>query len=135
MANAGADERTRASFDCRMVKNRHLAQAVSDMAWGGFFTMTKSKAENAGRTFERVDPRSTSQICSNCGHRQQMPLAIRVYECGKCGFVIGCDHNSAITIARAGQARIYASEDGAIAHQRSGNAMAELNPQPQRSVD
>ncbi len=135
MANAGADERTRASFDCWMVKNRHLAQAISDMAWGGFFTMTKSKAENAGRTFERVDPRYTSQICSNCGHRQQMPLAIRVYECGKCGFVIGCDHNSAITIARAGQARIYASEDGAIAHQRSGNAMAELNPQPQRGLD
>src|SRR5215831_15039568 len=91
-----------------MVKNRRLARAISDVAWGRFFKMTKGKAENAGRTFERVDPRYTSQICSNCGHRQKMPLAIRVYECGKCGFVIGCDHNSAITIDRAGQARIQA---------------------------
>jgi putative transposase len=84
-----------------MVKNRRLARAISDVAWGRFFTMTKSKAGNAGRTFERVDPRYTSQICSNCGHRQKMPLAIRVYECGKCGAVIGRDHNSAISIDRA----------------------------------
>src|SRR5262249_15773690 len=110
-----------------MVKNRYLAQALSDVAWGRFFRMTKSKAENAGRTFERVDPRYTSQICSNCGHRQKMPLAMRVYECSKCGTVIGRDHNSAITIDRAGQARIYARGEGAVAHQRSGNARADLN--------
>src|SRR5215471_13371933 len=110
-----------------MVKNRHLAQAISDVAWGSFFTITKSKAENAGRTFERVDPRYTSQICSNCGHKQKMPLAIRVYECGKCGAVIGRDHNSAISIDRAGQARIYARGEGAVAHRRSGNARADLN--------
>lgn len=97
--------------------------------------MTKSKAEIAGPTFERVDPRYTSQICSNCGHRQKTPLAIRVYECSACGFVIGCDHNSVITTTRAGQARIYACGDGAVAHQRSRNAMAELNPQPRRGVD
>jgi hypothetical protein len=30
-----------------------------------------------------------------------MPLAMRVYECGKCGAVIGRDHNSAIIIDRA----------------------------------
>src|SRR5262249_22217171 len=110
-----------------MVKNRHLAQAISDVAWGSFFRMTQTKAERAGRVFERVDPRYTSQICSNCGHRQQMPLAIRIYECAKCGYVIGRDRNSAITIDRAGQARIYARGEGAVAHQRSGNAIADLN--------
>src|SRR5262245_25250266 len=40
-----------------MVKNRRLARAISDVAWGRFFKMTKGKAEKAGRTFERVDPR------------------------------------------------------------------------------
>jgi putative transposase len=109
-----------------MVKNRRLARAISDVSWGSFFRMTKSKAENAGRTFERVPPRYTSQICSRCGHRQKMPLAIRVYKCEKCGFVIGRDHNSAIIIDRAGQARINARGD-ATAHQRSGNAKVELN--------
>src|SRR5262252_5598931 len=90
-----------------MVKNRRLALAISDVAWGSFFTMTKSKAENADRTFERVDPRYTSQTCSNCGYIQKMPLAIRIYECEKCGFVISRDHNAAINIDRAGQVRIH----------------------------
>jgi putative transposase len=81
-----------------MVKSHRLAKAILDVAWGQFFAITKSKAENAGRTFERVNPRYTSQTCSNCGHRQKMPLAIRVYECEKCGFVIGRDHNAAINL-------------------------------------
>src|SRR5262249_27897406 len=112
-----------------MVKNRHLARAISDVAWGSFFTITKSKAENAGRTFERVDPRYTSQICSKCGHRQKMPLAIRVYECGKCGFVIGRDHNSAITIDRAGQARIYARGERQRSMKRERVSRTQLEPQ------
>src|SRR5215813_3606219 len=89
-----------------MVKNHRLARAISDVAWGRFFIITEVKAENAGRTFERVDPRNTSQIFSNCGHRQRMPLAVRVCECGKYGYVIDRDHNSSITIDRAGRARI-----------------------------
>src|SRR5215475_598081 len=112
-----------------MVKNRRLARAISDVAWGRFITMTKGKAENAGRTFERVDPRYTSQICSKCGHRQKMPLAIRVYECGKCGFVIGRDHNSAITIDRAGQARINARGERQRSKKRERVSRTQLEPQ------
>jgi putative transposase len=112
-----------------MVRNRRLAQAISDVAWGSFFTMTKSKAENAGRTFERVDPRYTSQICSNCGHRQEMPLAVRVYECGKCGYEIGRDHNSAITIDRAGQARINARGERRRSKKRERVSRTQLEPQ------
>jgi len=81
-----------------MVRNHRLAKAILDVAWGQFFAITKSKAESAGRTFERVNPRYTTQTCSNCGHIQKMPLAIRVYECEKCGFVCGRDHNAAINL-------------------------------------
>src|SRR5215813_4186621 len=112
-----------------MVKNRHLARAISDVAWGSFFTITKSKAENAGRTFERVDPRYTSQICSKCGERQKMPLAVRVYECAMCGFVIGRDHNSAITIDRAGQARINARGERQRSKKRERVSRTQLEPQ------
>ncbi len=117
-----------------MVKNRRLARAISDVAWGRFFKMTKSKAENAGRTFERVDPRYTSQICSRCGHRQKMPLAIRIYECGKCGFVIGRDHNSAINIDRAGQSpnkRPWRRDSASEKRERDGRTQSE----PPRGVD
>ncbi|HEV2666001.1 MAG TPA: transposase [Blastocatellia bacterium] len=91
--------------------------------------MTKSKAENAGRTFERVDPRYTSQICSNCGHKQKMPLAVRIYECARCGFVIGRDHNSAITIDRAGQARIHARGERRRSKKRERDGRPQSEPQ------
>ena len=81
-----------------MVKNHRLAKSILDVAWGQFFAITKSKAESAGRRFERVNPRYTSQTCSNCGHRQKMPLAIRIFECERCGFVCGRDHNAAINL-------------------------------------
>jgi putative transposase len=112
-----------------MVKNHRLAQAISDVAWGRFFRMTKGKAENAGRTFERVDPRYTSQICSDCGRRQKTPLAIRVCECARCGIVIGRDHNSAITIDRAGQARINARGERQRSMKRERVSRTQLESQ------
>src|SRR5262245_45385628 len=112
-----------------MVKNHRLALAISDVAWGSFFTITKRKAENAGRTFERVDPKYTSQICSDCGHKQKMPLAVRIYECARCGFVIGRDHNSAITIDRAGQARIHARGERRRSKKRERDGRPQSEPQ------
>src|SRR5262252_440150 len=116
-----------------MVKTHRLAKAILDVAWGQFFAITKSKAESAGRTFERVNPRYTSQTCSNCGHKQKMPLAIRVYECEKCGFVCGRDHNSAITIDRAGQARIHARGERRRFRKRERDSRPQS--EPQRGID
>jgi len=115
-----------------MVKNHHLAQAINDVAWGKFFTMTQTKAESAGRVFVRVDPRYTSQICSNCGNKQKMPLAVRIYECESCGIIIGRDHNSAITIDRVGQTRNYARGE----RRRSKKRERDSRPQskPRRAV-
>ncbi len=95
-----------------LLKNPKLAKAIADVAWSAFFTMIEVKAENAGRRFEKVPARFTSQDCSQCGHRQKMPLAVRVYQCPSCGLVIDRDHNAAINISsRAGLARIYACGD------------------------
>jgi putative transposase len=85
-----------------LVKNHHLAKAINDVAWGNFFNITKAKAENAGRTFEKVNPAYTSQECSGCGARQKMPLSVRVYECGKCHLKIHRDVNAAINILGRG---------------------------------
>ncbi len=85
-----------------LVKNHHLAKAINDVAWGNFFTITKAKAESAGRTFEKVYPAYTSQECSGCGARQKMPLAVRVYECGNCQLKIHRDVNAAINILGRG---------------------------------
>jgi len=46
----------------------------------------------------RVNPAYTSQSCSGCGLRQEMPLSVRVYECSVCGLVIDRDYNGSQNI-------------------------------------
>lgn len=81
-----------------LVKNHHLAKAISDVAWSAFFLILANKAANAGRQFEKVNPRYTSMTCSHCGQVQKMPLAVRVFTCQACEFVLNRDHNAAINI-------------------------------------
>jgi len=88
-----------------MVRNHSLAKAINDVGWGQFFSLLKTKAESAGREFESKNPAYTSQDCSRCSHRQKMPLALRTFACEQCQLVIDRDHNAAINLSRAGQAR------------------------------
>ena len=81
-----------------MVKNPKLAKSIADVSWSMFFTRLVVKAEEAGRHVVKVDPAYTSQTCSACGHRQPMPLSVRVYECAQCGLVIHRDHNGSLNI-------------------------------------
>jgi putative transposase len=81
-----------------LIKNPHLAKSIADAAWSSFFAHLLGKAEEAGRAVVRVNPAYTSQTCSSCGHRQEMPLSVRVYECPSCGLVIDRDHNGSRNI-------------------------------------
>lgn len=81
-----------------LVKNPKLAKSIADASWSMFFSHLLDKAEEAGRVVVRVDPAYTSQTCSACGHRQPLPLSVRVYECPQCGLVIHRDHNGSLNI-------------------------------------
>jgi putative transposase len=81
-----------------MVNNPKLAKSIADASWSQFFTRLLCKAEEAGRVVVKVNPAYTSQTCSTCGHRQPMPLSVRVYECPTCGLVIHRDHNGSLNI-------------------------------------
>ena len=85
-----------------MVKNPKLAKSIADASWSKFFAHLLCKAEEAGREVVRVNPAYTSQTCSACGHRQPMPLSVRVYECPQCGLVIDRDHNGSKNILEEG---------------------------------
>ncbi|WP_244422435.1 RNA-guided endonuclease InsQ/TnpB family protein [Ktedonobacter racemifer] len=81
-----------------MAKNPSLSKSISDAAWSAFFAALVAKAEDAGRRVVKVPPAYTSQTCSACGHRQPMPLSVRLYECSACGLVIERDHNASLNI-------------------------------------
>lgn len=80
-----------------MVKNHHLAKSISDAGWSQLVQFTLHKAESAGRVIVQVDPRNTSQICSNCGELVKKALSVRVHRC-TCGYVEDRDVNAARNI-------------------------------------
>lgn len=84
-----------------MLKNRRLARRISDAGWYSFIQILLGKAESAGSKVVLVDPKNTSQQCSNCGEIVRKSLAVRVHRC-ECGLVLDRDENAAINIlARA----------------------------------
>jgi len=61
-----------------MLKNHYLAKSISDVAWNQFAQQLFFKAEDAGRKIVAVDPRYTSQRCSQCGTIVQKVLLLHV---------------------------------------------------------
>ncbi|WP_157049386.1 zinc ribbon domain-containing protein, partial [Companilactobacillus mindensis] len=51
-----------------MLKNHALAMSISDVGWRTFLNMLAYKADLYGRKFLTIDPKNTTQTCSNCGH-------------------------------------------------------------------
>ncbi|MDE2259841.1 MAG: transposase [Betaproteobacteria bacterium] len=86
-----------------------MAKSVLDASWSSFRNMLRYKAIAHGASFEEVDERFTTQICSSCG---TMPperpkgiadLGIRHWICSDCGANHDRDVNSALNIlARSG---------------------------------
>lgn len=81
-----------------MVRNPRLSKSFYDAAFGIFLSVLAYKAENAGRVFEKKDPRRTSMTCSRCGHVKKMPLSQRVFFCEKCSYRECRDKNAANNI-------------------------------------
>jgi len=84
-----------------MVKNHHLAKSISDVGWGSFFSYLKYyKTIFGGEIIEIGMFEPTSQICSDCGHKQKIDLKQRTFECENCGMIKERDLNSSINIQK-----------------------------------
>ncbi|MDY7003451.1 MAG: RNA-guided endonuclease TnpB family protein [Cyanobacteriota bacterium] len=82
-----------------MLKNHKLASAIADCGFYEFKRQLTYKCEWYGSELviaDRYYP--SSQICSNCGHQQKMPLNLRTYECSECGFQADRDFNAAVNL-------------------------------------
>ena len=77
-----------------------FSKHISDASWNKFMQMLSYKAESAGRKLICVDPRGTSQECSNCRQMVRKELSERVHRCPFCGIIIDRDINAAINILR-----------------------------------
>lgn len=82
-----------------------LNKSIADAAWSAFLTVLVAKAEEAGRQVVKVPPAYTTQVCSCCGHRQVLPLSVRIYRCEQCGLICDRDHNASLNILQAALGR------------------------------
>lgn len=91
-------------LNVRGLAGSHLATSVYDAGWTQFVTILAAKAEGAGVQVIVVDPRNTTQACSDCGWLPAVPLGLadRVYHCASCGYVGNRDLNAARNVLQRG---------------------------------
>lgn len=89
-----------------LVKNHHLAKAVTDASWRKFLTMLQYKGTFYHKTVVLVPPQNTTQTCSNCGYvmkgEERLTLAVREWDCPRCKTHHQRDTNAAINILNRG---------------------------------
>ena len=84
-----------------MMKNHHLAQALSDVAIGRFNQLIEQKAEWYGKNILRIGRFEPSSKTCVCGYiNKELKLSQRVWTCPKCGRVHQRDLLAANNIKR-----------------------------------
>ena len=87
-------------------KSRFMTNGYNDASLGTLVRRIKDKASSAGRIVILVDPKDTSQLCSQCGSIVKKDLSVRVHSCPYCGFTADRDVNGAKNILRRTLAKI-----------------------------
>jgi putative transposase len=84
------------------MNNKSMRVNILDYAYAELHFKLEYKAMHIDRLVLEVDPRYTSQECSNCGNRRKLKLSERKYICYECGMEKGRDHNAAVNIDNRG---------------------------------
>ena len=84
----------------RNLLKSNLAKSIQDAAWNQIISFVDYKAASAGIRCVKVDPRGTTQNCSECGciPLVKKTLATRTHICEDCGVVMDRDVNAARNI-------------------------------------
>jgi putative transposase len=82
-----------------------LAKSILDAAWGQLLFQLAYKAESAGRYVVAVNPKGTTQRCSQCDTVVPKGLRDRWHTCPQCGLSMGRDLNAALNVLKLAPGR------------------------------
>ena len=85
-----------------MVKNKYFSKSIHDASWNKLRQFLTYKAESAGKLLLFVEPRGTTQRCSQCGNNVKKELWHRMHKCSYCDLEMERDYNSALEVKNLG---------------------------------
>jgi putative transposase len=76
---------------------RSLTKGINDAGWGLFVNILLSKVAETGKVGKSVEPKNTTQMCSNCHNLApiKLDLSVREYNCCYCSHQENRDINAA----------------------------------------
>ena len=96
----------------KMVKNHHLAKAITDASFSEIIRQLEYKAKWKGKKLYTIATYyPSSQICSHCGYKNPLlkNLSIREYTCPNCQYELDRDYNASVNIMFEGL-KLYMNE-------------------------
>jgi putative transposase len=94
-----------------LLRNHHLAAAISDQGWGELRRQLGYQTTRHGGQMLAADRfYPSTKTCSSSGTvKAKLPLNVRTYTCGNCGLVLDRDLNAAANLAAWGERHLAAS--------------------------
>jgi putative transposase len=74
---------------------RGLNRAISDASWGELVSKIEYVAAKSGKIIFKIDPKFTSQKCSQCGHIDKLSRSGEKFICTNCGHMDHADLQAA----------------------------------------
>ncbi len=89
-----------------MMRNRRLAQSISDAGFGQLRRQIEYKTRwHGGETVVADRWYPSSKSCSGCGVvKAKLPLRVRTFDCERCGLSLDRDRNAALNLAALARA-------------------------------
>ena len=75
---------------------------IRDCSWANLKLKIQSVADKFGCIVLEVNPKFTSQTCSNCGQVDSASRNKEKFVCTNCGFIADADNQAAINIGKKG---------------------------------
>jgi putative transposase len=123
-----------------IMKNHKLAQSMSDVSLGSFYSMLEYKANWNDKTIIKIDRFfPSSKMCSNCGWiNQDLTLNVREWTCPSCGEKHDRDFNASKNILKQGLKILSGSGIESDIKQKQVEALPlgeSMKPETHQSLD